>query len=113
MSFNRVPLGLKEPKPAPDPDYLEAVRKLRCCICEAFGEPQLSRTLAHHVTMGRFSQRRTPDRMAIPLCDGHHQGNFDTSKIAIHRSPAEWRRRYGEDWKYTAATQDAIAGDRT
>lgn len=113
MSFHRIPLGQKQPKAKPNPEYLAKVRQLPCCICQAFGEIQMSPTTAHHPIMGRFSQRKTPDEMATPLCDGHHQGNFDTSKIAIHRSPAEWRRRYGEDWTYTAATQDAIAGERT
>ena len=29
--------------------------------------PNATPTVAHHVIMGRFSQRKTPDRMAIPL----------------------------------------------
>ena len=105
---NRPPIGLKADKAAPDPAYLAKVRELPCCICEAFGEYQASPTTAHHPIHGRFSQRKVPDRMAIPLCDGHHQGNFDRSKIAVHAEPTKWKRLYGEDHLFTAATQDRI-----
>lgn len=96
-------LGLKEPKAAKDPAYLARVHDLPCCICRAFGERQTSPTQAHHVIMGRFSQRRTPDRMAIPLCYDHHQGGK-----GIHTHPAWWAETYGNDFDFTAATQDAL-----
>lgn len=104
---NRPPLGLKEPKAAPDPVYLARVRELTCCICDAFGERQYTPTTAHHVIHGRFSQRKTPDRMAIPLCADHHQlgGN---GKPALHANPALWKRLYGEDHDFVAVTQDKI-----
>lgn len=105
--------SFKEPeqktgKPAKDRDYLRKVRALPCCICENFGMMQESPTTAHHVFHGRFSNLKTPDRMAIPLCDGHHQGDRDTSKIAVHRSKQKWAELYGEDHTYSAATQDAV-----
>jgi hypothetical protein len=106
---NMPPFGLKQPKAKPDPAYLASVRELPCCICQAFGEPQLSPTAAHHVIHGRYGQRKTPDCMAIPLCEGHHQGGFDTSKTAIHREPAKWKRLYGPDTDYVLPTQDALA----
>lgn len=95
-----------------DPAYLAKVRQLPCVICESFGLPQLSATQAHHVFHGRFSGKRTPDRMAIPLCEGCHQGLRDTSKLAIHQNKRAWAERYGEDHEYTAQTQDRILGDR-
>lgn len=104
----RGPLGLKEPKAKPDPAYLAAVRELPCVICHAFGEPQLSPTSAHHCIHGRFSQRKAPDRAAIPLCEGHHQGLRDKSKTAVHAEPTKWKRLYGEDTEYIAITQDRI-----
>lgn len=91
------------------PDYLAAVRGLPCCICEAWGFQQNSETTAHHVICGRYGSRKTPDVQAIPLCGGHHQGTFDTSKIAIHRDRALWVDWYGPDTDYTAATQDRLA----
>jgi len=33
----------------------------------------------------------------IPLCDGHHQGMFDTSKTAVHREPDAFKAKYGTD----------------
>jgi len=108
LARTKGPLGIKDTAPKADHAYLAKVRELPCCICEAFGEPQLSATTAHHPIHGRFSQRKTPDRMAIPLCDGHHQGSFDGSKIAVHAEPTKWKRLYGEDHEYSAITQDRI-----
>ena len=93
--------------------YLAAVRDLPCCICEAWGLIQTTRTESHHPICGRHSQDKVPDGEAIPLCDGHHQGDKDTTKIAIHRDRAEWEARYGSDRDFIAATQDAVAGQLT
>lgn len=108
LAREKGPVGLKEPKAKPDPAYLAAVRELPCVICHAFGEPQLSPTSAHHCIHGRFSQRKAPDRAAIPLCEGHHQGLRDKSKTAVHAEPTKWKRLYGEDTEYIAVTQDRI-----
>ncbi len=107
--MNREPLGLKLPKAKKNPAYLQGVRGLPCIICTSFGMQQQSPTTAHHTICGRHSTRKTPDEQAIPLCDGHHQGDFDTSKIAIHRDRALWVDWYGPDTDYIAATQDALA----
>lgn len=104
----RGPLGQKQAKLGQNPAYLAAVRCLPCCICEAAGEVQKSPTEAHHVFHDRFGQLKTPDEMAIPLCDGHHQAKFDRTKLAIHNAKEQWRDRYGADYEYTAATQDKI-----
>lgn len=108
MNITGRPIYQKPAKAKPDPAYLEAVRQLPCVICEAFGEPQNSPTTAHHWIMGRGGNRKTPDQEAIPLCRGHHQGDFDTTKIAIHREPEAWREAYGADHEYVAVTQDRI-----
>ena len=106
-AFNPSP---KREKKTADAWYLGEVRKLPCCVCVAFGMEQTSQTTAHHIFHDRFEGRKTPDRQAIPLCDGHHQGDRDTSKLAIHRAKEEWRELYGPDHEFTAATQDAILG---
>lgn len=98
-------------KPAPtvrDPDYLARVAGLPCCICEAFGERQASPTQVHHVIHGRHGTLRTADARAIPICEGHHQGLLDTSKLALHRAPEAWRDIYGPDTDWTAPTQDRL-----
>lgn len=89
------------PKRKADPKFLAWVREQPCCICEAFFLPQMSPTAAHHVIHDRFSFAKTADRRAIPLCEGHHQGHFDTSKVAIHREPKRWRELYGPDHSYS------------
>lgn len=106
--MRRTPLGPKPTREARDPAYLARVRELPCCICEAFGEVQLSPTAAHHVYSDRWGTFKTPDRHAIPLCEGHHQGQLDTSKLAIHRRKKSWVERYGPDHAFTAATMDKL-----
>jgi len=101
--------NFKAPKAKPDPAYLEKVRSLPCVICNAWGYTQNSPTAAHHVICGRYGNRKTPDDMAIPLCEGHHQGDFDTSKLAIHRDRQEWVRWFGKDTDYIDVTRDMIA----
>lgn len=92
----------------PDPGYLARVRGLPCCICEAFGMVQISPTTAHHPIHGRYGTRKAHDYAAIPLCDGHHQGTFDTSKLAIHRGKQTWANAYGLDTDYIEVTQDKL-----
>jgi len=101
-------LRQRQPKHPRDMPYLRAVRSLPCVICDGFGEKQNSVTQAHHVIHGRHGTNKTPDRMAIPLCEGHHKGDRDTSKIALHREPDMWREAYGLDVDWIAATQDKV-----
>jgi len=91
----------KRGKPTKNLKWLNYVRTLECVICSTFGEHQISRTQAHHPIHDRYSFRKRDDCDAIPLCEGHHQGNFDTSKIAIHREPERWYEAYGSDWSYS------------
>lgn len=103
----KPPLGQKAGKPAPDRAHLARIRLLPCCICHAFGEPQTTPTEAHHTIQDRFSQRKTADQVAIPLCAAHHRTGED-GKVAIHASPAEWKRRYGADTDYITQTQTQV-----
>ena len=93
---------------AADPDRLDKLHDLPCCICWEWGMEQLSPTAAHHCIHGRHSARKVPDRMTIPLCEGHHQGHLDTSKIALHQQPAEWKRRYGLDTRWISWADERI-----
>ena len=108
--IRQKPVAQKDEKSDGDPWYRDQVRLLPCCVCEAFDMQQLSPTTLHHVIHDRFGTLRTPDRNAIPLCDGHHQGDRDTSKTAIHRGKVTWRGKYGPDHGFTAATQRKILG---
>lgn len=94
------PLGLKGEKPKKDPKYLAWLREQPCCVCSRFGEIQHSPTQAHHCIHDRFGTLKRPDAEAIPLCEGHHQGLLDRTKIALHQNPRRWRETYGPDWSY-------------
>lgn len=106
--MQKGPMGQKAGKAKKDPAYLKEVRRLPCCICANHGFHQQSHTQAHHVICERHGNEKTPDREAIPLCEGHHQGDFDTSKIAIHRDRALWVEWFGSDREYIAQTQDLV-----
>lgn len=108
MNLTGRPIQQKPPRANPNPAYLAKVRELPCIICTSFGEQQLSPTTAHHPIHDRYATRKVPDEQAVPLCCGHHRGDFDTSKVAVHREPAKWKRLYGADHEYIAVTQDMI-----
>ena len=105
-----------------DGKYMGKVVQEPCVICKTFGLPQLSPTTGHHPTHDRIQtnsdegeikysgQRKAADVRLIPLCDGHHQGDFDTSKVAVHREPDKWKELYGNDYDYVEQTQIAILG---
>ena len=98
---NRPPLGLKKPKKKPNKKWLAEIHQMNCVICTQYSMVQLSATQAHHPIHDRFSGAKVSDDLAIALCEGHHQGFFDTSKIAIHRQPKVWRDKYGSDYSYS------------
>lgn len=93
-------MGLKSTEDGKDPAYLERVTQLPCCICDAHTLPQSPVIQAHHTTNGRFGQRKTPDRQAIPLCLFHH--------TMYHTQRAEFERQFGKDTDWIAVTQDRV-----
>ncbi len=111
----RGPMGQKPTPEADDPERIEAILAMPGCICHEWGYTQQSRTQAHHCIMGRLSydkvsrtRRRAPDSMAIPLCEGHHQGLRDTTKIALHQEPERWRQEYGEDTLWISWVEERL-----
>ena len=101
----RPPLGLKQPKAKKDEKYLQEIREQNCIVCDTHGEVQQSPTTAHHPIHDRHGTRKRSDSTAIPLCEGHHQGLWDNTKIAIHKEPKLWREKYGPDWSYAPFTE--------
>lgn len=97
MNLSGKPPRQKAPKQGKDPARLAAVAAMPCVICEEYFEHQRSRTQVHHCIHGRYGTKRAPDSMTIPLCEGHHQGDFDKTKLALHRRPDEWKDAYGLD----------------
>ena len=102
----------KKSKPKKDPKYLDYVRSLPCIICQTFHEPQNSVTTAHHPIHQRYSAgKKRADNEAIPLCEGHHQGLWDQSKIAVHKEPQLWKIKYGYDHQYTDIIKNKYFSD--
>lgn len=91
-------------------DHMARIKALPCIVCLHHGETQVSKTQAHHLIMGRFSSRKTSDFDCIGLCEGHHLGDFDRSKVAIHREPALWMDKYGSDDSYLDLQSRLISG---
>ena len=96
------------PEGQDDAAYISALHNLPCVICEVFGEIQQSRTTVHHWFSGRCSAVRTPNREALPFCDGHHQARWDKTKLAIHDGKETWAEKYGNDHEYIEVTQDRM-----
>ena len=99
----------QKPEPqAKDPAHLAKLAALPCVICHEWNLEQRSPTAVHHCIHGRYGNRKVPDSMTIPLCEGHHQGLLDTSKIALHREPSKWKRMFGEDTKWLSWVEARI-----
>lgn len=98
----------KAPREGRDPDRLAEVAAMPCCICDEYGLTQVSPTQVHHCIHGRHGTRRAPDSMTIPVCEGHHIGDFDNTKVALHRQPAEWRRAYGDDTRWLSWVEERL-----
>lgn len=92
---------------------LAEVAAMPCCICHEYGMPQLSPTQVHHCIHGRYSTKRAPDEMTIPLCEGHHQGMLDASKIAIHRGKKTWAEHYGLDTDWLSWVEERLNANRS
>ena len=88
---NRPPLGQKASKEARDPKRLVRVKSLPCVVC---GAPPPSD--AHHCICGRYSTRKAPDSMTIPLCKKCHQWGPN----AIHNGKESWVDRNGNDFAF-------------
>lgn len=108
--LRKPPLGLKARGSKKNAKRLAAVAELPCVICHEFSEPQVSPTQVHHCIHGRHAMSaKAPDSMTIPLCEGHHLGDFDTTKIALHREPKKWREAYGSDVDWLSWVDDRLS----
>jgi hypothetical protein len=105
-------MGQKADKQPKDPAYLSSVRTLPCVICDKFDMTQNTASEAHHCKSGRYSFAKAPDRMAIPLCHGHHLGMWvidgEEAKVAYHNRQEVWEKLFGPDTDYIEQTQDII-----
>lgn len=108
MNLLRKPPVPKSARSTKDKTRLAKVAAMPCVICFEFGMQQTSPTQVHHCICGRHSTARAPDSMTVPLCEGHHQGLMDTSKIAIHRERKEWVARYGLDTDWLSWVEERL-----
>lgn len=81
---------LKEEK-----EYLDKLATLGCYCCRTEGVE--SPAMIHHIREGMGMGQRAPHiGGTIPLCYAHHQSG-ENGALAFHRSPKEWRERYGSE----------------
>ena len=95
MNITGLPVTPKPEKAEPNEAYLRNVRALPCVICHR--QP----CEAHHPIFGRYSQKRAPDEMAIPLCWSCHR--------ELHAGKRTWFAKHGPDIDYVKATQARLA----
>ena len=78
-------------------EYLDRLSSLGCYCCRVDYGIETPANI-HHIREGQGMSQRAPHiGGTIPLCEGHHQGNFDTTKLAFHNSPKQWREKYGSE----------------
>lgn len=88
--------------------HLSKVAAFGCLCCAIDGRGWQPANI-HHIREGYGIGQRAPHTETLPLCEGHHQGLLDTTKLAFHRRPAEWRARYGQERELVAAINATIA----
>jgi len=99
----RAPIKRK-PRPkhsVGDQDHLDAVAAQGCIACLMDGNPGVTSCI-HHVKRRPDGQKygygqRSIHKRVLPLCEGHHQGQLDISKVAFHRNPGAFEFRYGSE----------------
>jgi hypothetical protein len=76
--------------------HLGATAALGCIAC-FMDTGQFVACNVHHLRAGLGRSQRASHFEVLPLCEGHHQGNIDTSKVAFHRAPKTFELRYGTE----------------
>jgi len=112
----RKPMKKKSKRPATkaEKEYMNRVTALGCVACEIDGNFDTPCGI-HHPRHGEDGQNvgtggRSEHTRGIGLCEGHHQGLLDTTKIAIHRDPEGFTARYGTEEELVALTHFKLYG---
>ncbi len=99
---------MKRPATKAEKLHLSKVAALGCICCAIDGRGWRPANI-HHIREGYGMGQRAPHMETLPLCEGHHQGLRDCSKVAFHKSPIVWREWYGEERQLVAAVNATIA----
>ena len=104
----RAPLKPYHPKAhtVEEDAHLSAVVGLGCQACLHDGHPDTPTTV-HHSRTRPDGQKygaglRASHFETMGLCEGHHQGQLDTSQLAFHRNPQAFEARYGTELEILA-----------
>lgn len=86
-------------------EYLALVRALPCVCCRQYGLERAS--VAHHIKDGN---RRMGHRFVLPLCPGHHAGEWVAGEeyglmYSVHRNHRKFQESFGTEHDLWAATQ--------
>lgn len=75
-----------------DRSYLNWVKSLPCCVCNAPADDP------HHIVVPGFKGMGTksPDYWAIPLCRTHHD--------ELHHNKRKWEEENGSQWEHACVT---------
>lgn len=84
-----------------DPRHLSRIAKLGCIVCQD--------TIAscHHVRHGQGMGQRSDDKLALPLCYRHHQGEEGIHTLGTRA----WERKYGTEFQLLCQVYDLLGGD--
>lgn len=76
--------------------HVARVAEMDCKACIKDGVPPAP-TCIHHIRSGYGTAQRASNYEVLPLCEGHHQGLLDATKLAFHQAPRTWQLRYGTE----------------
>jgi hypothetical protein len=87
----------KKPATKLEREFMALARARPCCCCIQFGIKR--RAILHHLKDGG---RRMGDRFVIPLCEGHHVGEFEDGKqyglnYSVHRDRYRFIESFGSE----------------
>lgn len=83
------------PQTEAEREHSAAIHRMRCWACEVDKDPCPPPSAGHHIKEEYGAGQKASDWEMLPLCEGHHQGNIDRTRLAYHRAPRTWCARYG------------------
>lgn len=87
-------------------EFMARVRRLGCLACRHDTGQWVAPAL-HHIRQD-YGKKRASNWEVLPLCEGHHQGLLDGTKLAFHRASRTWCARYGTEVQLLQVVYEAL-----